>query len=478
MLILADVAIPLIAIILCFFINWNKNSKYITTFAAILNFFLTIIIGIKIFNLHKIVVFKNWISLDGAGFFILSLISFLYFTSSLYSIGYIDIEKKEDIRRYYLNYNLFIFSMLAVPVLSEPNLTWIAVEFTTIFSIMLVAFNHSNESLEASWKYTVITLMGAIIGLAGFFILYGISKKAGITCYSWDNLINVAQNLDKTLYKFSFILILIGFGAKVGFFPLHTWLPDAHSQAPSSICALLSGIETTVVLYVILKVFHLNSFIHVNNLNLICMIFGVVSAVIAGFLIIQTKLYKRIFAFSTVEHMGIILFAFSIPAISGKYGAFYQILGHALTKSLCFYAAGMILYLTGFKEISKIKNFIKYDKFSSLILISGAFAIAGAPPFILFFSEFSIIKAGFLNKFYILTSILIFAILVAFAGIVNHISRMVFDKGENSFKIEKKVPFTCKLATIITFLIVVVTGFYPQIIKKFVQIAVLSFGGN
>ncbi len=251
-------------------------------------------------------------------------------------------------------------------------------------------------------------------------------KKAGIENYTWTGLEKIAPALSPILVKTSFFLILIGFGTKVGLVPMHTWLPDAHSQAPSPVCALLSGIETSVVLYVILKFIPIIQHVHGLNIFYLILIFGLISTGVAAILIIQVKDYKRLFAFSTVEHMGIILVAFSIVSYSGNISGMLQIIAHAITKSMCFYAAGVVLFLYNTREISSIKSLIKNSPFVGIYLLIAGLSIAGAPPFLVFFSEFSIIKSALYSRHYIMISFLAIFIIIAFFAIMNHISRMVF----------------------------------------------------
>ena len=200
---------------------------------------------------------SNWIAVDGLSALILLLIALIGTTAAIYSVGYIAHENPEPkrLRLYYANYNLFIFSMLAIPVLAEPTLVWIVVELTTLCSALLVSFYNTREALEAAWKYVVLSLMGAGVALFGFLVLFAAMHAGGGGTYTWAGLLVAAPRMPPILLQAAFLLILIGLGTKVGLVPMHTWLPDAHSQAPTPVCALLSGIETTSILYVILRLF-------------------------------------------------------------------------------------------------------------------------------------------------------------------------------------------------------------------------------
>ena len=181
--------------------------------------------------------------------------------------------------------------------------------------------------------------MGGAIALLGFISLYR-ATRFGLAPFTWSGLVTLAPRVPPKVLKSSFLLILVGFGAKVGLAPLHTWLPDAHSQAPTPVCALLSGVKTTLVLYVILRMVPILNATGRINVDQWAIVVGLISVGIGAFLILQVTDYKRLFAFSTVEHMGIVLTAAGLGGAAAHYGAVYQILNHSLTKSFCFFAAG------------------------------------------------------------------------------------------------------------------------------------------
>ena len=204
----------------------------------------------------------------------------------------------------------------------------------------------------------------------------------------------------------AFLLILVGFGTKVGLVPMHTWLPDAHSQAPASICALLSGVETTTVLYVILRLFPVIGVAPGLDARPWFIGFGLVSVGIAALLLIYVRDFKRLFAFSTVEHMGIILVAAGLGGAEAHLGAAYQMTGHAIAKSFCFFAAGVTVMAAGTQEIAAVRGLVRSSPLATAALVAGGFAIAGAPPFAVFVSEFLILKAGIASGQYVAVGLL------------------------------------------------------------------------
>ena len=417
-------------------------------------------------------VWLKWIAVDGLSALILLLIALVGTTAAIYSIGYMAHEnlERKKLRLYHANYNLFVFSMLAIPLLAEPTLVWIVVELTTLCSALLVSFDNTREALEAAWKYVVLSLMGAGVALFGFLVLFAAMQAGGGGTYTWAGLVMAAPNMPAILLQTSFLLILIGLGTKVGLVPMHTWLPDAHSQAPSPVCALLSGIETTSILYVILRLFPVMQAVPGAHAETWALVLGLISVGTAAFLLLQVRDYKRLFAFSTVEHMGIILTAIGLGASAGDYGAMQQIVNHSVTKSFCFFAAGATLLAVDTRDIAAVRGLIRRSPLAGTALIFGGLAIGGAPPLAVFLSEFSILKAGLLQEHYVATGLLAIFIVIAFFGVMAHLNVMVFGapshaaSGQNHPETEVvatfQLPFSCRLALILAAVPVLVLGVY------------------
>jgi hydrogenase-4 component F len=370
------------------------------------------------------------LAVDGLSALIVWLVSLVGTTAAVYSWGYMGrtAEDPARLRLYYTSYNLFVFAMLAIPMVVEPTLVWIFVELTTLTSALLVSFENTRAALEAAWKYVALSLIGAAIALLGFLVLFAALRAAGSEPYTWQGLIDAAPRMPPALLKSAFVLIVVGLGTKVGLVPLHTWLPDAHSQAPSPICALLSGIETTSVLYVILRLLPVLDAAALTALRDWMVVFGLISVGAAAFLLLQVRDYKRLFAFSTVEHMGIVLVAAGLASQAAHYGAVYQIVSHTVTKSFCFFAAGAALLTVTTREIASVRGLIRTSPAAGASLLLGGLAIAGAPPLAVFLSEFLILKAGLAEGRFVTVGLLTLFIAIAFFGVLFHINRMVFGR--------------------------------------------------
>jgi hydrogenase-4 component F len=323
------------------------------------------------------------------------------------------------------------------------------------------------------------------VALFGFLVLFAAMQAAGGSLYTWKGLVAVAPMMPATLVQTAFLLILIGLGTKAGLAPMHTWLPDAHSQAPSPICALLSGVETTAILYVVLRLFPIMNASPNSHAESWALVLGLISVGVAAFLLIQVRDYKRMFAFSTVEHMGIILTAVGFGASAAGYSAMQQIVSHSVTKSYCFFAAGAVLMAVNTREIAAVRQLIRRSPVASAALIFGALAITGAPPLAVFLSEFSILKAGLGGGHYVATALLALFIVTAFFGMMWHVNRMVFDipsespplsKNSDGEKIEAfRLPFSCRLVLIVGAVPVLVFGFYiPKPLHELLEMAASS----
>jgi len=458
----------------------RKFPPAVTFLGALAVFVLSVITAVKTINGGEVVAIKDWLSCDSFGALILLLVAFVGLAAAVFSWGYmakfVDPGDDRKMRRYYVLYNLFLLSMQAVPILSQVALVWIAVELTTLLSVFLVSFEQTPEALEAAWKYVVLTCMGAAFALFGILVLYWGMSVAADYPFTWAGLMIASPKISPAFLNTAFFFILIGFGTKVGLVPLHTWLPDAHSQAPSPICALLSGIETTAVLYAIMRLLPMFQNGSASYASMWFVIFGLISVGVAAFLLIQAKDYKRLFAFSTVEHMGIILVAAGLGGHDAHFGATLQIVSHTVTKSFCFFAAGATLLATGSREIASVRGLIRTSPSTGVFLTIGGLAISGAPPFAVFLSEFSILKAGIASGQYIVTGLLALFIVIAFFGIMFQINRMVFGK-PSTVSSKAAVPMTCIITLILMVIPVILFGLYiPETLLRLLHLAASSLG--
>jgi hydrogenase-4 component F len=426
------VLLPAIAALWCAHPRSARSAPIVTALCVSVSFLLAILVAIHVSATGGVIPTVNWVQVDGFGAILMLLIAAVACSATIYSIGYLaHLEPSpRRIRLYYANFALFVVSMLAIAVCIEPGVVWIAVELTTLLSVLLVSFTDTPQALEAAWKYMVITLMGATVAMLGILVLFWAQHVAGGTTFTYAGLASDAHRMNPALVAAAFALLLIGFGAKVGLFPMHTWLPDAHSQAPAPVCAMLSGVETSAVLYVLLRLSPVFRAIPSIHMDLWFGIFGAASLVAAAFLILQTHDLKRLFAFSTVEHMGVMLLAASIATSAGNLGTIWQMLAHALTKSLCFFAAGAVGIIAGTTELAKLRGFQGRSPGTGAVLLTGALAIAGSPPFALFLSEVTIALAAILSGKIWIAAVLLLFVGIAFVGMISKVASVLFGRSE------------------------------------------------
>jgi hydrogenase-4 component F len=478
---IAVVTFPLLAAFLCWIPAFRRAAWIISVVCLGSDFVLALFVSHRVIQTSIVVGVRGWLEADGLSALMLVLVSFVCGLAVLFAGDYMRHNGNHSKRLwwFYCNYNLLAFALIVVPALADPNLVWVGVELITVFAILLVAFDGTASALEAAWKYSVLTIMGAPISLLGFLVLFWAYHSGGGTGQeTWSSLTLAAHSMPPSLLKLAFLLVFVGFGSKVGLAPMHTWLPDAHSQAPSPVCAVLSGIKTSVPLYAILRLLSIILASPEARMGQWMIVIGLLSVGIAAFLLLQVREYKRMFAFSTVEHMGIILTGAGLATQASDFGAVSQMLNHSITKSLCFYVAGTVLVTMETREIKSIRGLLRVSPFLGATLMLCALAIAGAPPFPIFLSEYSILSAGIRGGHSVAVAILASLIVLAFIGIMLQVNRMVFGIPELPRE-EVRVPLTCRIAVIAAVLPVIVFGVYiPSPLHSLLQLAARQLGGH
>ncbi len=377
----------------------------------------------------------KWVYLDALSGLLLVVVGLLTFTATLFSLSYMDEEVAEGrvrpglLPRYYALLQLFAFTMLAVLTVENLGLMWVGVEATTLASTLLVAFYFNRPALEAAWKYVMVCNVGILFALLGTILLYYAQLSAGDggAALSLAALAGASGRLDPFLVKLAFVFILIGYGTKAGLAPMHTWLPDAHSQAPSPVSGLLSGALLSCALYVLIR-----------NLGVVTavlgggfaqaglLLFGLLSVAVAvPFMLVQHDI-KRLLAYSSVEHVGIVSFGLGIGTPLALYGAAFHILNHAVAKSALFYLAGIISQRYGTKQVMRIRGLLAAMPATGAMFLTAVLAIVGTPPLNVFFSKFAIVAAAFAAGRPVLGALLLLLLAGVFAGMMYYTTRMVF----------------------------------------------------
>jgi hydrogenase-4 component F len=373
------------------------------------------------------------VALDALGAFVLALIVLVAAIAAAGSSAYLDHEpavRPRDRSRYWALMLWFIGGLLTVPLFDNLGFVWIAIEATTIVSALLVGFARTPAAIEAAWKYLILGSVGIGFALLGTLLAYASSVELlGETsdALDWTRLMAVAPGLDPGLVRLAFLFALVGYGTKTGLAPFHTWLPDAHSQAPSPVSALLSGATLTVALYALAR-FHL---VAVGTLgpafsSTTLVVFGLASLVVAlPFIVAQGDL-KRLLAYSSIEHMGLGAMALGFGGPIALGGLVLHLLAHGLTKASLFIAAGGLVAAGRSRRIARLSGSLQLDPIDGRAFLGGALLLSGLPPSALFVSEIAIVFGGFAVGWGLAAAAAAVLLALAVAGFLFHAGRMGF----------------------------------------------------
>jgi hydrogenase-4 component F len=375
----------------------------------------------------------SYLRADALSTIFLLATGFLYAAVAAYSVGYT--KRHEDLyaRRFYAGLNLFAWSMLAAPLMSSLALLWIAVEVTTIISALLVAIEDTDGAAEAAWKYVLIASSGLSLALLGTVFAYYAGSQVFGEHYNLavEPLILVGAHLPHTPVRLAFLLALLGYGTKVGFFPVHTWLPDAHSEAPTPVSALLSGSLLAVSFYAVLRFYQVAAATLGSGFPRAALLaFGVASLLLAALCVFGQRDVKRLLAYSSVEHMGILAVGVSFGAPAALAGVMLHVLAHAAAKGNAFMGAGVFTVKFGSKQISALRGGLDLLPWSAPLFLLAVFALAAMPPSGIFRSEFQIVYGGFSSRDYTAAAALIVLVTVAFLGLTASATRMLFSRAQ------------------------------------------------
>lgn len=383
--------------------------------------------------------FPNFFNTSPEGLLILLVTSFIFVCISIYSFSYMDETMMERKPVFSCCMLLFLGTMSMVTLSDHPIVLWIAVEATTLVSAPLIFIHRSKEALEATWKYILICSVGIALALLGcFFIVLAMDLGNISGPLTFSALYSVAAQLDPVWLKAGFIFVVIGFGTKMGLAPMHTWLPDAHSQAPSPASALLSGALLNCAFLGIYKVHVLMNIAGLGDFSSNVLIgFGLASMFVGAIFIIGQPDYKRMLAYSSIKNMGIIAFGVGVGGFA-LYGAFLHLIHHSLIKSSLFLSAGNVLLGFGSKQVQRIGGVIRLLPKTFVSLFAGFIGISGLPPFGTFISEVIIIIGAFQSGRYVSIGFFILALTLVVAGAGRVFMSMSFNETSGTIKVKEK----------------------------------------
>jgi hydrogenase-4 component F len=377
--------------------------------------------------------------IDDFNIYLVILTSFVAFTAAWFSAGYIAHEIETGrltpayLRFYHAMYQVLIFSMLLALIANNIGVMWAALELATLTTVVMVSLYRTRPSLEAAWKYFILGSVGIALALFGTILVYLAAQKAmgpGMEALTWSSLYAEAPNFEPELLNLAFVFLLVGYGTKTGLVPLHAWLPDAHAEGPTPISAVLSGLLLNVALYAIVR---FKMLLAANGDALapgpLLIVMGLASLFVAALMLYRRRDIKRLFAYSSIEHMGVITFAFGMGGPLANFAGLLHMALHSLTKSAIFYAVGLASQARGTQQIEQIRGLTASHPALGWGLVAGAVAISGLPPFGLFMSEFLLVSSTF-PRAPILGVLLLIGLLVAFGGLMLRLHGIAFGEAE------------------------------------------------
>jgi hydrogenase-4 component F len=361
--------------------------------------------------------------------------TFVGFTTSAFSASYIGHELEIGrltpgyLRFYHAMFQLMLFGMNLALIANNIGLMWVAVELATLTTVVMVGIYRTHEAIEAAWKYFILGSVGIALALFGTILVYLAARPVigeGLDAMVWTVLITKVRDFDPALLNIAFVFLLLGYGTKVGLAPMHAWLPDAHAEGPTPISAVLSGLLLNVALYALLRF----KMLLAANPGAIApgplmITLGLISLIFAAFMLYRRRDIKRMFAYSSIEHMGIIVFAFGMAGPLGNFAGLLQMTMHSLTKSAIFFSVGHVAQVKGTQRIAEMGGLTATHPVLGWGLIAGVAAIAGLPPFGVFTSEFLVVSSTFARE-PLLAILFVFGLLISFGALFLRVTSVAF----------------------------------------------------
>jgi len=431
----AVLVLPLSGALLLAAIGERAWASRVNVAASLLTWLASIALTVRVITDGPMLVAGRLFFVDSFNVFLVALTAFVGFTTAIFSRPYMQIEQNHGritparLRLYHSMYQVFNFTMLLALLTNNMGILWVALEAATLATVLLVSLFRTPASLEAAWKYFILCGVGIAQALFGTILLYFAAEKllgAGGSALLWTELNGVKGQLEPTVLSLAFVFLLVGYGTKVGLVPLHNWLPDAHAEGPTPVSAVLSGLLLNVALYAVIRCKVLvEGSLQSSFARELLMGFGLLSVVVAAFLLSRQKDVKRLFAYSSIEHMGIITFAFGMGGPIASFAGLLHMTVHSLTKSAIFFAVGHAAQKAGTQLIDGIRGMITVSPVIGWGLALGSLAILGMPPFGVFASEFLILTSAMRDHPWA-TPFLLVGLGVAFAAVFSKVQPMVF----------------------------------------------------
>ncbi len=432
--------LPLLGTLLLALVGARRFAAELNVVISLATLIAAGFLVLRVIRFGPMLAWHDQFLVDSFNVFLVALTAFVGFTTAVFSRPYMRIEEHHGrlnprrLRLYHSMYQLFMAAMLLALLTNNMGLLWVSMEAATLSTVLLVSLYRTKASLEAAWKYFILCGVGIAQALFGTILLYFAAEQTlgheGMTALLWTHLNAVKGHLEPRVLALAMVFLLVGYGTKVGLVPLHSWLPDAHAEGPTPVSAVLSGLLLNVALYAVVRCKVLVEGAIGSALpGRMLMGFGLLTALLAAFFLWRQRDIKRLFAYSSIEHMGIITFAFGIGGPIANFAALLHMTVHSLTKSSIFFAAGHATQTAGTQRIEDIRGLVNISPTIGWGLMLGSIAILGVPPFGVFASEFLILTTA-MREHPWTTPLLLIALALAFAAIFSKVQPMVFGESD------------------------------------------------
>ena len=465
----------------CCYLGQKRIAGTLNIGLLLLTFITTLWLGRNYLHYGNLLTANGQFYIDAFNLISIVLTAFVGLSTAYFSKNYMwhNYESgrinKRQLRLYHVMYQAFMLAMLLTLTANNIGIMWVAMEGATLATVLLVSLYRTPEAVEAAWKYFILCIVGIALALFGTILVYFAAIQTATTAKSailWNVLLQNATTLNPTIMTLAFVFLLVGYGTKIGLVPLHNWLPDAHSESPAPMSTLLSGLLLNVALYALVRFKILADLALHNHLaGYLMMSFGMLSFLVAAILLHRQNNIKRLFSYSSIEHMGLMTFAFGIGGNLATFGAVLYMVVHSLTKSAIFINVGNIIQICKTQSMDKIHGLLNLNPMAGWGLLIASFAISGLPPFGIFTAELLVVIATFKNN-PLLAFLLLIGFVCAFTGLIRNIQPLVFGTQENTVAFPTKIKI-CSSPVILHLLLVAVLGLYlPQVMLKCIDAAV------
>ncbi len=428
-------AVPFVSALLLALFGHHRSAPEINAAGSLATLIAAAALTVRVIGEGPQVLFDEQFFVDPLNVFLIALTALVGFTTSLFSRPYMRVEHHHGrlsvsrLRLYHSMFQMFMCTMLVALSTNNLGILWVAMEAATLTTVLLVALYRTPASLEAAWKYFILCGVGIAQALFGTILIYFAAERVlgplgGALL--WTHLDVVKGGLEPTVLSLAFVFLFVGYGTKTGLVPLHNWLPDAHAEGPTPVSAVLSGLLLNVALYAIIRCKVLvDGALGTHFAGNLMIAFGLLTVVVPAFYLARQKDVKRLFGYSSIEHMGLVTFAFGVGGPVASFAGLLHMTVHSLTKSAIFFAVGHAAQMAGTQVIADISGLLKRSPTIGWGLMLGTLAILGMPPFGVFTSEFMILTTAMKQTPWA-TPILLTALGVAFAAMFHKVQAMVF----------------------------------------------------